>query len=215
MSKRFVITATDTDVGKTVFAAALTQALSGIYFKPVQAGLEETDLDVVRRLTGFPEEHFLPEIYRLRTPASPHRAAEIDGIEIDTARLTLPQATRPLIVEGAGGLLVPLTRSTLYADVFRQWAAPVVLCARTALGTINHSLMSLEALRSRNIPICGIAFIGEENADSERTIVEFGRVKRLGRLPLLQPLTPETLQQAFAQNFNLADFTGSANGRTA
>lgn len=210
MSKRFIISATDTDVGKTVFAAALTQALSGIYFKPVQAGLDGTDLEEVRRLSGLPDEHFLPEIYRLRTPASPHRAAEIDGIEIDTARLVLPQTTRPLIVEGAGGLLVPLTRTTLYADVFRDWGAPVVLCARTALGTINHSLMSLEALRSRNIPICGIAFIGEENADSERAIVEIGRVRRLGRLPRLQPLTAETLRQAFAQHFNLADFIGPA-----
>ena len=207
MSKRFVITATDTDVGKTVFSAALTLALSGIYFKPVQAGLEDIDLDAVRRMTGLPAEHFLPELYRLRTPASPHRAAEIDGVDIDVARLVLPKTRLPLVVEGAGGLLVPLTRSTLYADVFRQWGAPVVLCARTALGTINHSLMSLEALRSRNIPVCGIAFIGDENADSERTIIEMGRVKRLGRLPRLQQLTTANLLQAFTQNFNLRDFT--------
>jgi dethiobiotin synthetase len=207
VSKRFIITATDTDVGKTVFAAALTQALSGVYFKPVQAGLEDVDLDSVRRMTGLPGEHFLPELYRLRTPASPHRAAEIDGLEIDVARLVLPQTSRPLIVEGAGGLLVPLTRHTLYADVFQRWGAPVVLCTRTALGTINHSLMSLEALRSRNIPVCGIVFIGDENADSERTITEMGRVKRLGRLPRLQQLTPVNLLQAFTLNFKLRDFT--------
>jgi dethiobiotin synthetase len=209
VSKRFVITATDTDVGKTVFAAALTQALAGVYFKPVQAGLQDIDLDSVRRMTGLPAEHFLPELYRLRTPASPHRAAELDGVEIDPARLVLPETSRPMVVEGAGGLLVPLTRTTLYVDVFRRWGAPVVLCARTALGTINHSLLSLEALRTRNIPVVGIAFIGDENADSERIICEMGRVKRLGRLPRLQQLTPEHLLQAFKQHFDLRDFTDS------
>lgn len=202
----FLITATDTDVGKTVFAAALTRALEGIYFKPVQAGLEDVDTDTVRRLTGLPPGHFLPEIYRLRTPASPHYAAEQDGINIDMDRLVLPRTERPLIIESAGGLLVPLTRATLYADVFARWQAPAVLCARTALGTINHSLLSLEALRARNIPVLGVAFIGDPNPDSERTICEMGRVKRLGRLPHLAELTPEKLLQAFVQHFDLADF---------
>jgi dethiobiotin synthetase len=206
MKRRFVVAGTDTDVGKTVFAAALTRALSGVYFKPVQAGLEPpTDMDTVRALTGLDEDHFLPEIYRLRNPLSPHRAAELDGIVIDPERLVLPHADA-LVVEPAGGLLVPLTRAILSIDVIARWQVPVVLCARTALGTINHSLLSIEALRRRSIPVLGIAFIGDENPDTERTIVEMGAVKRLGRLPRLDPLNRDTLAAAFSQHFRLADF---------
>lgn len=206
MSRRFIITATDTGVGKTVFAATLTLALSGIYFKPVQAGLEDPDLDTVRRLTGLRESHFLPETYRLGSPLSPHRAAELDGIAIDPSRLQLPDTARPLIVEGAGGVLVPLTRERVYADVFRDWQAPVVLCARTTLGTINHSLLSLEALRRRDIGVLGIVFIGDENVDTQRTIVEMGGARSLGRLPYLESLTPAHLQAAFSRHFNVRDF---------
>ena len=207
MSRAFVVTATDTDVGKTVFAAALTRALDGVYFKPIQAGVDgETDLETVRRLSGLGAAHFLPEIYRLKSPLSPHRAAELDGIEIDPVRLALPPTERTLIIEGAGGLLVPVTRRLLFADVFKQWNIPVILCARTALGTINHSLLSLEALRRRRIAVHGIAFIGEENVDSEHTICEMGGVRRLGRLPLLSSLTPVALHQAFAKHFRSEDF---------
>ncbi len=204
---RFVVSGTDTDVGKTVFAAALTLALSGIYWKPVQCGLEgETDLEAVRRLTALPADHFLPELYRFKAPLSPHRAAELEGISIDPRRLTLPQTERALVIEGAGGLLVPLTRELLYIDVFERWRAPVIVCARTTLGTINHTLMSLEALQRRSVPIAGVAFIGEENADNERTIVDFGKVRRLGRLPRLERLDTHALKQAFERNFDAADF---------
>ncbi len=110
------------------------------------------------------------------------------------------------MIEGAGGILVPLTPDTVFADVFRLWRLPVVVCARTALGTINHSLLSIEALRARGIPILGFAFIGEANEDSEATIARIGEVRRLGRLPMLDPLTPETLASAFAANFRLSDF---------
>jgi dethiobiotin synthetase len=207
MSLRFIVAGTDTDVGKTVFAAALTGALSGVYFKPVQAGLEPpTDTDTVRSLTGLCDEHFLPEVYRLRSPLSPHRAAEIDGLTIDPAKLALPDCNRPLIVEPAGGLLVPLTREILTIELIARWNAPVVLCARTSLGTINHSLLSLEALKRRTIPVLGVAFIGDANADTERTIVEMGKAKRLGRLPLLPQLNRGTLAEAFARSFRLEDF---------
>ena len=207
MSRRFIVTATDTDVGKTVFSAALTQALSGTYFKPVQAGLGDTDLETVKRLTGLPDKHFVPEIYRLNTHASPHRAAEIDGISINPERLILPDIAGPLIVEGAGGLLVPLTRDCLFIDVFRNWRLPVVLCVRTVLGTINHSLLSLEALHKRDIPVHGVVFMGEENRDTERTIVEMGRVRHLGRFPRLQVLDREHVREAFARHFNAQDFS--------
>jgi dethiobiotin synthetase len=207
MSARLIVTGTDTGIGKTVFAAGLAGALDGVYWKPVQAGIDdETDRPTVLRLSGLAPEHVLAEAYRLRTPASPHLAAERDGVVIDPDVLVLPDTTRPLVVEGAGGLLVPLTRQTTYIDVMARWNAPVVLCARTTLGTINHSLLSVEALRARNIPIAGIAFIGDENQESERIIADLGGVRRLGRLPHLDPLTGPSLRAAFARQFRIEDF---------
>ncbi|AJP71960.1 dethiobiotin synthase [Sphingomonas hengshuiensis] len=201
---RFVVTGTDTDIGKTVFAAALTDALGASYWKPVQAGLDDgSDSARVGALAGVP---VLPEAYRLTTPCSPHRAAEIDGVTIDPARLALPDVAGPLVVEGAGGVLVPITRELLYADMMARWGLPVVLVARTGLGTINHSLLSIEALRARGVAIVGIAFIGEAQEDSEAIIAAIGGVRRLGRLPRLDPLTPEALRAAFAAQFDLADF---------
>ena len=205
MNSRIVITGTDTGIGKTVFAAGLTVLLGGSYWKPVQAGLAgETDSEIVARLSGV---RILAENYRLNTPMSPHRAAEIDGVEIDPARLEIPNVKGPLIIEGAGGLMVPLTRNEIFIDVFRKWQIPVVLCARTALGTINHSLLSIEALRSRNIPLLGVVFIGEAMPDSQRTIAEMGKLRVLGRLPLLDPLTPKALADAMETNFTASDFT--------
>jgi dethiobiotin synthetase len=207
MTARIVVTGTDTGIGKTVFAAALTGALDGFYWKPIQAGLdEETDRETVLRLSGLPQDRMLPEYYRLKTPASPHLAAKIDGLVIDPEELALPDVSRPLVVEGAGGLMVPLTEGITYIDVMARWRMPVALCARTTLGTINHSLLSIDALRSRNVPLLGIAFIGDENMESERIICEMGRVQRLGRLPHLASLTNETLRSAFAQHFNVGDF---------
>ncbi|APW72996.1 MULTISPECIES: dethiobiotin synthase [Sphingopyxis] len=200
---RFVVTGTDTGIGKTVFTAALAGALGTAYWKPIQSGLEdETDSEVVARLAGVPVR---PEAYRLVTPASPHLAAEIDGVVIDPDALTPPAGD--LIVEGAGGVLVPVTRTLLYADLFARWRIPVIVCARTGLGTINHSLLTIEALRARGVPIHGIAFVGDAVEDSEAIVAKIGGVRRLGRLPRLDPLTDETLAQAFAANFDLAGFT--------
>jgi dethiobiotin synthetase len=209
-----VVSGTDTGLGKTVFAAMLTAALGAAYWKPVQSGTEGgTDAETVARLAGVPAERILPERYVLSQPLSPHRSAELDGIEIDPGALVLPAPAdgAPLVVEGAGGLVVPLARRTLFIDVFCRWGAPVVLCARTALGTINHTLLSVEALKARGIPLLGIAFIGEAMPDSERTIVEFSRARRLGRLPWLAEITPDGLQRAFAENFDRADFLGAAD----
>ena len=207
MSRAFVVTGTDTGIGKTVFAAALTGALGASYWKPVQAGLDDgSDSARVAELAGVPPESILPEAYRLITPCSPHRAAEIDGVTIDPDRLTLPRVERSLVIEGAGGVLVPVTRELLYADLFARWRLPVVLVARTALGTINHSLLSIEALRSRGVAILGVAFVGDPVADSEATIAAISGVKRLGRLPHLGPLNRDTLTAAFAENFDLGDF---------
>ncbi|WP_407180613.1 dethiobiotin synthase [Bradyrhizobium sp. STM 3562] len=208
MRQRIVVTGTDTGIGKTVFSAGLANFLSAKYWKPVQAGLDgQTDSQHVARLGSLSDDRILPERHRLNTPASPHRAADIDGISIDVDALDVPDTgEHPLVIEGAGGLMVPLSRDTLFIDVFARWRLPVLLCARTALGTINHSLLSIEALRHRQIDILGIAFIGDENLDTENTICRIGQVRKLGRLPWLTPLDAATLRPAFAASFNHDDF---------
>jgi dethiobiotin synthetase len=206
MTIRIVVAGTDTNIGKTVFSAALANSLDGYYWKPVQAGLAgETDSAVVSRLTDLADARILPEIYRLSAPASPHLAAERDNIEIDPRRLSPFGLPTPLVIETAGGLVVPLTRRLLQIDLLAQWRLPVILCASTRLGTINHSLLSIEALKRRAIPILGIAFIGDANSDTEKTIAAFGGVRRLGRLPRLASLDSDSLQRAFAENFAVAD----------
>jgi dethiobiotin synthetase len=208
MIQRIVVTGTDTEIGKTVFSAGLAALLGANYWKPIQAGLVgETDSQLVARLGGLSPDRILPERYSLKTPASPHQAAAIDGVHIAMDSLDVPDTGgRPLVIEGSGGLLVPLDDTTLYIDVFIRWRIPVVLCARTALGTINHSLLSIEALRHRNLDILGIAFIGDGNPESERVICEIGQVRRLGRLPRLSPLTQSTLRTAFEASFKSGDF---------
>jgi dethiobiotin synthetase len=209
MTNRIVITGTDTGIGKTVFSSGLAGLLDGFYWKPVQSGLDdETDSEVVARLGGLPSGRVLPEAYRLKSPLSPHRSAEIDGVSIEAADLSIPAVPGPLVIEGAGGLMVPLNRRTRFIDIFEQWRLPVILCARTALGTINHTLLSIEALRARSIRLVGVAFIGDEVADTQRTIAEFGNVSQLGRLPHLDPLTPKALREAMIANFDLALIAG-------
>lgn len=201
---RIVVTGTDTDIGKTVFAAGLAQMLGARYWKPVQAGVDALgagDSETVAALAGT---EIVPEAYRLKLAASPHQAAAAQGIALDPDALVPPEG--PVVIEGAGGLMVPLTRSALFIDIFARWRLPVILCARTRLGTINHTLLSLEAIRTRNIPLLGVAFIGDAHPESEAIIAEIGKAKRLGRLPVIDPLTPETLKSTFAANFSPADF---------
>ncbi|WP_341485688.1 dethiobiotin synthase [Thioclava sp. GXIMD4215] len=190
-----IVTGTDTGIGKTVFAAGLTAALGAQYWKPVQSGLEEeTDSLIVSRLAGVTP---LPEAYRLRRAASPHLSAEAEGIEIDPDRLALPAVDGPLVVEGAGGVMVPLTRKAFFLDMFRLWQAPVILVARTALGTINHTALSLLALRSAGCSVIGVAFVGDPAPDVEQSIVDTCAIPRLGRLPLLPDLGRDSLARAF------------------
>lgn len=203
--RTWVVTGTDTDVGKTVFAAGLAGALGARYWKPVQAGtIPTTDRDSVAELSGLPVGHLISEAYRLETPASPHLAARRDGVTIELERLALPVGEGPLVVEGAGGVLVPLSETLLMADLFAHWGAPVILCARTGLGTINHSLLSIEVLRARGVAIAGIVFVGEAHAENERIVPLLGKLPSLGRLPRLDPLTRETLAQAFAAHIDLS-----------
>ncbi|MGD9545516.1 MAG: dethiobiotin synthase [Methylocystis sp.] len=198
MNRRFVIVGTDTGVGKTIVSAAIVGALNASYWKPVQAGLDgETDSQTVARLSGAPAERILAEAWRLRRPASPHLAARDEGVEIAAAALTPPSCDAPLIIETAGGVMTPLSDRALTIDVLERWRLPVILVARTSLGTINHSLLTLEALRRRAIPIVGIVFSGEADADAQHAIETIGGARILGRLPRLDPLTEKTLRAAF------------------
>jgi dethiobiotin synthetase len=199
MSGVLVISGTDTGIGKTVIAAGLAAALSAHYWKPIQAGMEEGTDSATAAALGVPPNKILPEAYRLSMPASPHFAAQHDGLILDPARLALPPQS-PLVVEGAGGLMVPIRYDPpwLMIDQFALWGAPVLLVARTALGTINHSLLSIEALKARNIPVAGILFVGDAHADNEAVIPALTGVARLGRLPLLDSLNAATLAAVMA-----------------
>ena len=208
---RFAVTGTDTGVGKTVFCAALAGALGANYWKPVQSGLEgETDSETVRRLSGLSQDRILPEAYRLKLPASPHISAAREGIRIEASRLAIPRRPGPLVIEGAGGLMVPLAPDLLQIDVFASWGLPVILCAPTSLGTINHTLLSLEAMARRAIAVHGVVFTGEPGEEVESTIIALGKTRRLGRLPPLDPLNAGTLADAFRAHFRLSDFAAQS-----
>lgn len=208
-----IVAGTDTGIGKTLCSALLMSMLHGTYFKPIQSGnKEDNDTLTVKKLSELDNKHFLEEKYCLNEPLSPHLAAEMDGMLIDENNLTLPTDVpfKPLIVELAGGLMVPVNRQILYIDILKKWTAAhkakVVLCAKTELGTINHALLSIEALKARNIDIMGIVFIGEENKDNKRTIVDFSGVRNLGSIPDLEKLNRVKLAETFYDNFDVDYF---------
>lgn len=205
MSGVLVVTGTDTGVGKTVVAAGLAAALDAYYWKPVQAGTEESTDSETALALGVPQDRIIPEAYRLALPASPHRAAAQERVAIDSAALALP-SERPLIVEGAGGLMVPLSLdpALTFLDQMSVWNAPVVLVSRTSLGTINHSLLSLAALRSRGVRVAGLVFVGKDDPQNIEAIVRLGATTSLGRLHMLDPLEGATLRRAVAANLHLA-----------
>jgi len=207
MSKAYIVTGTDTGIGKTTVAAMLVLALDAVYWKPIQSGTEEgTDRQRVQALTQLPDDRLLPERYVLSQPLSPHRAAELDGIEIKAEALVLPAFDRTLVIEGAGGLIVPVTRNKLQIDVFADWSLPIILCARTALGTINHTLLSIEALRSRHMRLHGLIFVGDDNPDNMRTIADFSGARILGHVPRLDRIGRAALLDVFARGFRREDF---------
>jgi dethiobiotin synthetase len=196
---RLVICGTDTDVGKTVVSALVVQGLGAHYWKPVQSGLEGGgDSGRVRNLLQLSPERLLPEAYRLEAPVSPHWAAERMGLTIDPERLALPDAQRcpgPLVVETAGGLLVPLRRDWLQIEQIERWGLPVLLVARSGLGTLNHTLLSLEALRRRGLEVLGLVLNGPLHPDNPRTLEALGDVPVLAELPPLDPLDAAALQR--------------------
>lgn len=199
--KQLFVTGIGTDVGKTLVAAIFTEALQADYWKPVQAGLTPTtDTATVRALVTNPVSRFHPEAYRLQLPASPHAAAAAANIRIQPERFHLPQTNNHLIVEGAGGLFVPLAPGFLLVDLLAQLQLATVVVSRHYLGSINHTLLTLEALQRRGLPIRGLVFNGEATPATEEFIVQHSGV------PVLPPLRPEPVVDAAMVSRYAADF---------
>jgi dethiobiotin synthetase len=203
------VTGTDTNVGKTVLAALLVAALDGTYWKPIQTGLSEGgDRQTVMRLAELPEERTFPESYCFDPPVSPHLAAQWSGVTIGLEGIRKPaQASKaPLIMEGAGGAMVPINESQTMLDLMLHLAAPVVIASRTALGTINHTLLTVRALREAGVEIRGVVMIGKENRDNERAIEHYGEVAIAGRIPVLPTINRAALLNAFRGSFDAKYF---------
>jgi dethiobiotin synthetase len=196
MNDRLVVCGTDTDVGKTVVSALLVQGLGAHYWKPVQCGLEngEGDRDRVQRWLNLPQERLLPEAYRLAAAVSPHWASQREGIApISEEQLQLPHHQGPLVVETAGGVLVPMRLDLLQITLLAQWQLPVLLVARSGLGTLNHTLLSLEALRSRRIPVLGVLLNGPAHANNQATLAQLAGAPVLGCLAPLDRIDRSNL----------------------
>lgn len=208
-AKGFFVTGTDTGVGKTVLSALLAAALDGVYWKPVQTGVTEgTDRDSVRAWTENPEERLPPEIHRFDPPVSPHLAARDAGVRITLSSITFPAAPadRTWIVEGAGGVMVPLNDHELMLDLMRHLGLPVVVASRTTLGTINHTLLTLAALRAAALDVRGVVLIGAENVENRRAIEDYGNIRVIGHIPILERIHRAALLEVFATRFDWAAF---------
>ena len=195
------VTGTDTGVGKTLVAAILVRALTADYFKPLQTGIDDEpqDASTVSRLAGLAASRLHPSAYVLRAALSPAAAAAAEGIVIDPGRLSLPQSRRTIVVEGAGGVLVPVAPGVLMVDLMRRFALPVLVVARSGLGTINHTLLSLEALRSRGLVVAGVVMSGPPNAGNRSAIEQRGQVPVLAELPVLPAVDAATVAKVAAQ----------------
>lgn len=198
--ERFIISGTDTGIGKTLISAMLMSVLDATYWKPIQAGLdEETDTEFVQRLSEADYSRIIPEQYRLETPMSPHGAADIDGVSISLNDFELPDFdSKHLIVEGAGGLFVPINWEDTILDLFARFKLPVLLVARSSLGTLNHTLLSIEALRKRNIDVFAVILSGDKHQSNKDTIAHFGNIP-VFEVPSLEKVNKMTLTEAFSQ----------------
>ena len=195
--KRLFVTGIGTDVGKTIISAILTQKLQADYWKPIQAGeLNNTDSMKVTQWVENSTSVIHPESYCLTQPMSPHAAAERDGINIDLNKIVSPETTHNLVIEGAGGLMVPLNYHDLVIDLIPHLQAQAILVSRHYLGSINHTILSIEALRARNIHIAGIIFNGDENRDTESIIESISGVPLLGRIPEIDNLNQYSFNYA-------------------
>ena len=179
---KIFVTGISTDVGKTVVSAIITQALKADYWKPIQAGdLNNSDTLKIKAYVSNQKTTFFENSYALNTPASPHLAAQIDGVTIDVQKIIEPQTENHLVIEGAGGLYVPLNNDETIADLIKQ-DYKVVVVSRHYLGSINHTLLTIEALKNRNITVAGIIFNGEKNEATEAIILSKTGVNFIGRL---------------------------------
>lgn len=203
--KGLVVAGIGTDVGKTVVSAALCVALKADYWKPVLSGIATAagDDEVIQYLLGEQGSRIHPCAYRFKAPFSPHVAAAQEGVAISLEKFELPESDRPIVVELAGGVLVPMSDEFTNMELVGRFDLPVVVVSRHYLGSINHTLLTLEALRSRGIPVMGVVFNGEELPDSDRIIERMGEVRVLGRIPSLAEVTPETIRVA-AQGLSIA-----------
>jgi dethiobiotin synthetase len=196
-NKPLFVTGIGTGIGKTIVSAVLVQKLKADYWKPVQSGdLENSDTLIVKSLVSNPESFFYSEAYRLSQPFSPHKSAAIDKITIDPQQIILPQSHNPLIIEGAGGLMVPLNRNFLMIDLIKQLGAEVVLVSQNYLGSINHTLLSVYGLKKENIPVKGIIFNGAKDIYSKDFILDYTGIKLLGHIPQYEILDKNAIIDA-------------------
>ncbi len=198
MMKGVFVTATDTDAGKTVASAIIATALQAAYWKPIQSGdLDHSDSMKIEAMTSGID--ILPERHRLTVPASPHYSAEVDGVELSLSDFELPKHDRPILVEGAGGLLVPFNEHELMIDLIDQLSLPTILVSRHKLGSINHTLLSLDALHLRGIHLAGIVFVGAETPSTETIIAAHGHTPIIGRIPWADDLNSNFIQAEAAR----------------
>ncbi len=196
MPNQFIIAGIGTEIGKTLISSIFRQGMQADYWKPVQSGNpEEADALFIGQMTRVPEGKIWDSSYMLSQPLSPHTAAEIDGIRISLDHIQLPLTERSLIVELAGGLMVPLNESETNLDLIAHVALPVILVSKNYLGSINHTLLSYEILKAKQIPIAGIVFNGPANASGERFILQHTGLKVLLRVPELAQINPEIIQE--------------------
>lgn len=204
MKPSLFVTGTDTNVGKTLLSALLVAALDAMYWKPVQTGATEgIDRHMVMKLAEIPESQTIPESYCFDSPVSPHLAAQAAGVRIDFSRIQPPATpAKPIVAEGAGGILVPINESELMLDLARHIGFSIVIAARSALGTINHTLLTVRALRCAKMPVKGVVMIGHRNRDNERAIESYGGIAMVGWIPWLDTMNRETLRTVFHSNFD-------------
>lgn len=182
--EKYFVTGIGTGVGKTIVSSVLCEALKADYWKPVQCGnLDNTDSDIIKSLLSNKKSKIHPEIYRLNTPASPHYATALENIIIDPEKIILPETENTIVIEGAGGLMVPLNENFLMIDLIKKLDVEVILVSQNYLGSINHTLLSIDALKSRKIKIKGIVFNGEPQVSSEDLILKYSKEKLLFLLP--------------------------------
>lgn len=194
MNDTYFITGIGTGIGKTIVSAILTEKLKADYWKPIQSGdLETSDSLFIKHLISNTQTVIHPESYRLGQPLSPHLSAKLDGIDINLDYIKAPQTNNRLIIEGAGGLMVPLNDKQLILDLIKKLKAKVIVVSQNYLGSINHTLLTLEILKFNHIQVEGILFNGGANAESENYIANYSKVKVLGNIPKLSIIDKETI----------------------